>query len=167
MRATYNLWQSKHYLQMKSPMTCMPRQFLHNVHWFCLQLLLGFFLSFCFVPHCLLPDTLVLFHSFPTNAESCWSSTTDTKITKVTVTCHAPLTVSGAWFSVDTTVGLPSNSAPAPSLGDTPNQGQMDQVGHRMIALRSFLPCLQSGIQKPEFDLVIRPVKLMTNPWWH
>lgn len=54
MRATYNLWQSKHYLQMKSPMTCMPRQFLHNAHCFCLWLLLRiiFLHSQLSVPQC-------------------------------------------------------------------------------------------------------------------
>lgn len=59
MRATYNLWQSKHYLQMKSPMTCMPRQFLHNVHCFCFGLLLRV-LSFSTISHCLLVDAVVL-----------------------------------------------------------------------------------------------------------
>lgn len=40
-RATYNLWQSKHYLQMKSPLTRTPRQFLHRGCCLYLQLVVG------------------------------------------------------------------------------------------------------------------------------
>lgn len=43
-RATYNLWQSKHYLQMKSPMTRTPRQSLHAGRCLCLQPSWGIFL---------------------------------------------------------------------------------------------------------------------------
>lgn len=58
---TYNLWQSKHYLQMKSPMTCTPRQFLHDGRCLCLQLLLGIFL---FPTVC--PQTRWWYFSVPT-----------------------------------------------------------------------------------------------------
>lgn len=60
MRATYNLWQSKHYLQMKSPMTCMPRQFLHDVLCFCFHPLLRIF-AFCF-PLSLTRRSFVIFN---------------------------------------------------------------------------------------------------------
>lgn len=56
-RATYNLWQSKHYLQMKSPMTRTPRQFLHDGRCLCLRLQSGnvllLFSTFC-------PNTVVI-----------------------------------------------------------------------------------------------------------
>lgn len=47
-RATYNLWQSKHYLQMKSPVTRAPRQFLHDGSCLCLWLWWGIFLLLLF-----------------------------------------------------------------------------------------------------------------------
>lgn len=49
-RATYNLWQSKHYLQMKSPMTRTPRQFLHDGRCLCLPFLSGDFCCCCSPP---------------------------------------------------------------------------------------------------------------------
>lgn len=49
--ATYNLWQSKHYLQMKSPVTRAPRQFLHDGSCLCLWLWWGIFFVVVAVSH--------------------------------------------------------------------------------------------------------------------
>lgn len=171
MRATYNLWQSKHYLQMKSPMTCMPRQFLHNVHWFYLQLLLGFFVLFC--------SPLSAARHSCAISQYHWQHWKWLKLYDWYQNNHTKWLqpIMHLWYSVkcdfsgDPNFRLSSDNVPVMNLVIFQNVAKLTRSAtageSQPTTWGSSLFCFQPVIYKSEFDVDIRSAKLMTTLKWH